>query len=134
MTRSTAVITDDTLLAAIPGQAHLACMDTKTLKRTLATVCSVMMVIALGGWLTMWFTEQMIWSGEATKCNTLAVIELKSHVYKACNYVVNRYRGGEWAFTISCRLLVVPILAGWILERKGRARSYIDVNRPFDDS
>lgn len=75
-----------------------------------AMLAKVALTIGLAGWLTMWFTEEAIWSPATRRCEAFASIELKGHVYRTCSYLVHRYETGEWMFWGA--LLTVAVCIG----------------------
>jgi hypothetical protein len=85
----------------------------------LTSLLKTVVMIALVGcgvaWLTMWVTEDAIWSAPSPRCEAYATIELKGHVYRTCSYLAARYKAGENGFTASWIIMAIGIGLGIVM-------------------
>jgi hypothetical protein len=96
-------------------------MGSTGITRALKWVVWLAMAAAFAGWLCMWLTEEAIWAPHQPHCAAFAMIELKGRSYKTCAYLADRYRAGEWAFTIAGAIIAAAIIAGRRLKNDKRS-------------
>ena len=87
-------------------------------ERIASRLAGLAFVVAMAGWLMMWFTEPEIWSSVPKTCSSLASIELKGRLYQSCSYLVHRYKAGERIFEVAWFAGFLSIMAGLATKRR----------------